>query len=201
MEEIIDFLRKNVNGKTLYTDEISYSLENKKFRAIYSDQISFSNMYFSKVRFKMDMFVVSREKIVEAGTGNVIREAYSSTLFRYSIAARKSTGNATGTLTFVASSLLSDSVPSDSIVSGIYDMKLENNELSWTDEQMLYRDLLDPEGKFKPVAFKLKCKFQIEKGKLVYKRETECFDINPSTMERKPSESKYPLFVSKERKV
>jgi len=76
MEKIVEFLRKNVNGKTLYTDELTYYLENKKLRGTYSDQISFSNMFFSKVRFTLDMFVVSREKITETYTGHVLRDIF-----------------------------------------------------------------------------------------------------------------------------
>ena len=201
MEKIVEFLRKNVNGKTLYTDELTYYLENKKLRGTYSDQISFSNMFFSKVRFTLDMFVVSREKITETYTGHVLRDIYSSSLYRYSIAVRRSTGDITGTLTFVASSLISEPIPAESVVSGIYDMRLEDDELSWTDDQMLYRDQLCADGLYKPIAFRSRCKLFIDRGKLIYERSQECFDVNPHTMQRMPSDSEYPVFVSKERKV
>ena len=201
MEKIVEFLRKNVNGKTLYTDEMTYYLENRKVRCAYSDQISFSNMFFSKVRFTMDMFVVSREKMAETYTGHVIRDIYSSSLYRYSLAKRLSTGGATGTVTLVASSLMSDPVPAESIVSGIYGMELGDNELRWVDEQMLYRDQLSADGSYRPVAFRSNCRFLIEGGRLVYECKKECFDVDPRTMERTPSDSEYPLFVSKERRM
>jgi hypothetical protein len=201
MEKIVEFLRKNVNGKTLYTDEIIYYLEDKKLQETYSDQVSFSNMFFSKVRFTLDMFVVSRERTTEARTGYVIRDVYSSSLYRYSLATRRSTGNATGARVLIASSLMSEPIPTESVVFGIYDMRLKGEELSWIDEQMLYRDQLCADGTYRPAAFKSKCRLLLDKGKLVYEREEECFDVDSSTMERTQSDSKYPIFVSKERRM
>lgn len=200
MEKIIDFLRSNVNGKTLYTEERTYHLGGGKLRGTYSDQISFSNMFFSKVRFTIDMFVVSKEMIIDTSTGDEIQDVYSSSLFRYSLAKRLSTGSATGVMTFVASSLLSDPVPMESTVSSIYDMKLEDGELSWIDDQMLYRDQPGTDGTFRPVAFKEGCRLFMERGRLVYERKIECFDVDPQTMKRMPSEAEYPIFISKERR-
>ncbi|MCL2148444.1 MAG: hypothetical protein FWH47_03795 [Methanomassiliicoccaceae archaeon] len=201
MEEIVEFLRKNVNGKTLYTDELTYQLEGGTLIGNYSDQISFSNMYFSKVRFTMDMFVVSKEQIRDAATGGEVKRYDASSLYRYCLAERRSTGDVTGVMTFVASSLLSDPVPPDSTVSGIYDMRLEGKELGWVDDQMLYRDQITSDGSFKPVAFKAKCRFYISKGRLVYEHRVECFDVDPGTMRRSLSDARYPPFVSKERRV
>lgn len=201
MEKIVDFLRNNVNGKTLYTEESTYHLEGGKLTGTYSDQVSFSNMFFSKARFTMDMFIVSKEEIADARTGKEIQSVRSSSLFRYSVAKRQSTGDATGTMMFFASSLMSGPIPAESTASGIYDMKLENNELSWIDDQVLYKDQLGAEGVFKPVAFRKRCRFFIEENGLVYERMAECFNVDPKMMKRTPSEAVYPTFVSKERKV
>ena len=43
MEKIIKFIEENVDGKTLYTKELIYELENGALQGVYSDQISFSN--------------------------------------------------------------------------------------------------------------------------------------------------------------
>ncbi|MCL2296498.1 MAG: hypothetical protein FWC29_05420 [Methanomassiliicoccaceae archaeon] len=201
MEKIVSFLRKNVNGKTLYTDEKIYRLDDGRLEGTYSDQISFSNMFFSKVRFTLDMFVVSKEKIVEINTGNEVQNVYSSSLFKYSLAKRQSTGDVTGTMMFVSSSLMSGSIPAESTVSGIYDMKLENNTLSWIDDQMLYRDQPTAAGTFRPVSFREKCRFYIDESGLIYERNIECFNVDPKTMKRTPSKAEYPLFVSREREV
>ena len=47
MKEIIDFIESNVNGKTLFTKELVYELENGALQGVYSDQISFSNLKYS----------------------------------------------------------------------------------------------------------------------------------------------------------
>lgn len=63
MKAIIDFIEKNVNGKTLYTKELVYELEQGALQGVYSDQISFSNLKYSQSGFQLDMFIVSNEKI------------------------------------------------------------------------------------------------------------------------------------------
>ena len=42
MKDIINFLEANVNGKTLYTKELIYKLEDGALQGVYSDQISLS---------------------------------------------------------------------------------------------------------------------------------------------------------------
>lgn len=62
MKDIINFLEANVNGKTLYTKELIYKLEDGALQGVYSDQISFSNLKYSQSGFQLDMFIVSNEK-------------------------------------------------------------------------------------------------------------------------------------------
>ena len=40
MREIIDFIEANVNGRTLFTKELVYELENGGLQGVYADQIS-----------------------------------------------------------------------------------------------------------------------------------------------------------------
>ena len=63
MKKIIDFIEENVNGRTLFTKELVYKLEDGALEGIYSDQISFSNLKFSQSGFQLDMFIVANEKI------------------------------------------------------------------------------------------------------------------------------------------
>ena len=58
MEKIIKFIEENVDGKTLYTKELIYELENGALQGVYSDQISFSNLKYSQSGFQLDMFIV-----------------------------------------------------------------------------------------------------------------------------------------------
>ena len=44
MKKVIDFIEENVNGRTLFTKELVYKLEDGALEGIYSDQISFSNL-------------------------------------------------------------------------------------------------------------------------------------------------------------
>jgi len=200
MDEIIGFLKKHVNGKTLYTDEITYSLENGRLRGTYSDQKSLSNMFFSKNRWTMDKFIVSKEKIIDTETGRVIKEEYSSSVYRYSIAKSLSTGELTGIMMLAASSLQSDPFPAESTAWIAYELRYKNEEFSWIEDQVLYRDQISFEGKYKPVAYRAECRLFLTGEGLVFEYEPVYFDVDPKTLKRTPSDSKFPRFVSKERR-
>ena len=62
MKKIIDFIEENVNGRTLFTKELVYKLEDGALEGIYSDQISFSNLKFSQSGFQLDMFIVANKR-------------------------------------------------------------------------------------------------------------------------------------------
>ncbi len=80
MRNIIDFLETYVNGKTVYTKELVYDLEGGALQGVYSDQMCFSNLKYSRSGFQFDMFIVSNEKIwlVENGTRSTLRKDFSS---------------------------------------------------------------------------------------------------------------------------
>ena len=100
MKEIINFIEANVDGKTLFTKELVYELENGVLQGVYSDQISFSNLKYSQSGFQLDMFIVSNEKIWlmgKDGEREKLRKDFSSvSLFRFELAERKSTNSLTG---------------------------------------------------------------------------------------------------------
>ena len=60
MKKIIDFIEENVNGRTLFTEELVYKLEDGALEGVYSDQISFSNLKYSQSGFQLDMDYGSR---------------------------------------------------------------------------------------------------------------------------------------------
>lgn len=94
MKEIINFIEANVDGKTLFTKELVYELENGALQGVYSDQISFSNLKYSQSGFQLDMFIVSNEKIWlmgKDGEREKLRKDFSGvSLFRFELAERKS---------------------------------------------------------------------------------------------------------------
>ena len=108
MKEIIDFIEENVDGRTLSTKELVYELENGALQGVYSDQISFSNLKYSKSGFQMDMFIVSNEKIWligKEGQREKLRKDFSAvSMFRFELAKRKSTDSITGCFRFISAS-------------------------------------------------------------------------------------------------
>ena len=59
-------------------------------------------------------------------------------MFRFELAMRKSTNAVTGCFRFISAS--GKNVPAEAVVSGIYDVRLENSVLKLSESQVLYRD-------------------------------------------------------------
>ena len=198
MKEIIDFIEANVDGKTLFTKELVYELENGALQGVYSDQISFSNFKYSQSGFQLDMFIVSNEKLWQIGKDGRrerLRKDFSGvSLFRFELAARKSTQEITGCFRFISAS--GKSTAAEAVVSGIYDVRLENGMLKLTEDQALYRDQPIQGARFKPVAFQSEHRFYCIEGKLRYEYDGRCFDVDAETMRRSDGSDTFPPFIS-----
>ena len=185
MKEIINFIEANVNGRTLFTEELIYKLENGALQGVYSDQISFSNLKYSQSGFQLDLFIISNEKIWLMGEDGQREEL------------RKDFSAVTGFFRFVSAS--GKSVAAEAVVSGIYDVRLEDNVLKLSEDQVLYRDQPIQGERFKPVAFQAEHRFYNEDGKLHYEYNGRCFDVHTETMQRSRSSDTFPPFLSVEK--
>lgn len=201
MKEIINFIELNVNGKTLFTKELVYELENGTLQGVYSDQISFSNLKYSQSGFQLDMFIVSNEKIWligKEGQREDLRKDFSAvSLFRFELAKRKSTNAITGCFRFISAS--GKNVAAEAIVSGIYDVRLDNGVLKLSEDQVLYRDQPIQDERFQPVAFQSEHRFYCKEGKLRYEYDGRSFDVDAKTMQRCDSCDTFPPFISIEK--
>ncbi|MBS4928011.1 MAG: hypothetical protein KHZ94_06345, partial [Anaerostipes sp.] len=90
-------------------------------------------------------------------------------------------------------------VAAEAIVSGIYDVRLENDVLKLSEDQVLYRDQPIQEGHFKPVAFQSEHCFYVKANKLHYEYNGKCFDVDSKTMRRNDSSDTFPPFISIEK--
>lgn len=87
----------------------------------------------------------------------------------------------------------------EAIVSGIYDVRIENGVLKLSEDQALYRDQPIQDERFKPVAFQSEHRFYCEDGKLHYEYDGRSFDVDAKTMQRSDSCDTFPLFISIEK--
>ena len=201
MKEIINFIEMNVDGRTLVTKELVYKLENGALQGVYADQISFSNLKYSQSGLQIDMFIVSNEKIWlvgKDGKREKLRKDFSAvSLFRFELARRKSTNAITGCFRFISAS--GKNVAAEAIVSGIYDVRIENGVLKLSEDQALSRDQPIQGERFKPVAFQSEHRFYCEDGKLHYEYDGRSFDVDAKTMQRCDSCDAFPPFISIEK--
>lgn len=96
--------------------------------------------------------------------GEVKKDFSGVSVFRYELAERKSTSRVTGIMKLVSSTVSDHTM--EGIAYGVYDLQLENSQLSWKEQQMLYRDMPADNDNHRPVAFDAKARFYLENGKL-----------------------------------
>lgn len=199
-EKIIRFLKNSVIGKKLVTDEVVYQIEEGKFEGVYSDEMFFSNLTISENGFQFDMTTITREKIYYMGLdkkrGAVKKDFNGVSVFRYELAERKSTSRITGIMRLLSSTVHEHTM--EGIAYGVYDLQLENDQLCWKEQQMLYRDMPADNDRYRPVAFDAKVRFYLENGKLRFEYIPEYYDFEPDKLEKTLSKDYYPPFVTKE---
>lgn len=149
----------------------------------------------------MDMFIVSNEKIwliSQDGDREELRKDFSAvSLFRYELAEQKSTNDITGCFRFISAS--GKHVAAEAIISGIYDVRLEQNVLKLWEDQALHRDQPIQGERFKPVTFQSQHRFYNKDGKLHYEYNVRCFDVDTKSMQRVDSPDTFPPFISIEK--
>ena len=201
MNEIIGFLQKNVLKKQINTDERIYFLEKNRMKGVYSDRMYFSDLVFSENRFRFNMTTVTNEQLYHIDRdGNLLdlgKDYTGTSVFCYEIARRRSTSSLTGYMHCLSSSVTGHTM--EAVVYGVYQVRLENNELKWKEQQLLYRDMTTGDGHYRPVAFDSDVRFYLENGKTCFEYIPRYYDVDPETLSRTLSRDQYPCFVSGEK--
>ena len=200
-DEIIQFIRQNIIGKTLLTDEVVYKLENGTLEGVYSDKMMFSDWMQTENGFKFNMTTVTRELVYNLdgkGTRTTIAKDYTGTsVFRYELALRKSTNQLTGYMRCISTTVQHQTM--EAVVCGISGVTFDGKELKWQEKQLLYRDNPVEADKYKPVAFDSKIRFYLDNGKAVFEYLPTLWDVDPDTLERSLSKDDYPPYISREK--
>ena len=198
---IILFLKENIIGRNLFTEDVVYKLENGKLEGVYSDRMIFSDLVQTENGFKFNMTTITHELIYNVDNKDnrttVAKDYTGTSVFCYELAMRKSTNAVTGCFRFISAS--GKNVPAEAVVSGIYDVRVENSVLKLSESQVLYRDQPIQDGRYKPVAFQAEHRFYCMDGKLHYEYDGRCFDVDAKTMQRRHSSDTFPPFFSIEK--
>lgn len=200
-DEVIQFLKKNIIGKTLLTNDVVYKLGDGNLEGEYNDKMMFSDFVETENGFKFNMTTVTQELVYnldEKGARTTIAKDYTGTsVFCYELAIRKSTNQLTGYMRGVSTTVQNPTM--EAVVYGIFDVTFDGKELKWQENQLLYRDNPIGEDKYKPVAFDSKVRFYLDEGKVVFEYLPTLWDIDPDTLEKRLSKDDYPPYISKER--
>ncbi len=200
-DEIIQFIRQNIIGKTLFTDEVVYKLENGTLEGVYSDKMMFSDWVQTENGFKFNMTTVTRELVYNLdgkGMRTTIAKDYTGTsVFRYELAFRKSTNQLTGYMRCISTTVQHQTM--EAVVCGISGVTFDGKELKWQEKQLLYRDNPVEADKYKSVAFDSKVRFYLDNGKAVFEYLPTLWEVDPDTLERSLSKDDYPPYISREK--
>ena len=197
--KIAEFLRDTVIGRQLETEPVIYLLDNGLLEGEYSDRMVFSDLVITEAGLSFNMTTVTEEKIYildhEGSRSGIKKDFTGTSVFNYSMALRKSTGALTGYMRLISSSVPEHTM--EAIVYGVHHVLLSGRELSWKEQQMLYRDTPSGEG-FTPVAFDSSVRFFLEEGKLRFEYLPYYYDYFPEKNTRRLSKDNYPPFISKQ---
>ena len=200
MEKLVDFVENNVIGKTVFSEEMLYDLDFGRLEGAYSTEITFSNLMRSETGYALGGFIVSHEKIVGTGNPRVLVKDFSLvSYFEYELSKRFSSGEITGLLRYVSSSVASVPSPAEATTSSIFGVTFKDHEIRWTEDQILYRDQQEHGGLFRPKAFVSHHYIKMKNGKLEYGFTAESYSVDPKTLERKRAFEHYSPFVARER--
>ncbi len=199
--KIYDFLKGTVIGRILETDETIYSLEEGKLEGVYSDQMIFSDLSATENGIQFQMTTITKEKVYEldhhGDRNRTVKDFTGTSVFRYELAMRKSTSEITGYVHCISSTVVDHTM--EAVVYGVHNMKLENEQLRWNEQQLFYRDNPAGNGHYRPVAFDSSVRFYLQEGKLIFEYLPIFFDVNPETMVKTPSKDKYPPYITREK--
>ena len=199
-DEIIQFLKENIIGKTLLTGAV-YKLENGNLEGVYNDKMTFSNLVTTGNGFKFDMTTVTQELVYnldDKGARTTIAKDYTGTsVFCYELALRKSTGRLTGYMHCISTTVLHQTM--EAVVCGLFDVSFDEKGLKWQENQLLYRDNPTGADKYKPIAFDAKVRIYLDNGKAVFEYRPTHWDVDPDTLGKRLSKDNYPAYISKER--
>lgn len=194
--KIIDFLKIYVIGKKLITDEVVYQLEEGKLEGVYSDEMFFSDLTLSENGFQFDMTTVTRERIYILDSDKIretVKKDFNGvSVFRYELAERKSTSRITGIMRLVSSTVHEHTM--EGIAYGVYDLQLENSQLCWQEQQILYRDMPADKDNYRPVAFDAKVKFYLENRKLRFEYIPTYYNFEPENLIKTLSKGNYSAY-------
>lgn len=200
-DKVIQFLQKYIIGKTLLTDEVVYRLKDGNLEGVYSDKMMFSDLERTENGCKFHMTTVTQESVYhlnEAGERTALAKDYTGTsVFRYELAMRRSTGQLTGYMRCVSTTVQNPTM--DAVVCGISGVTFHGEELKWRENQLLYRDNPIGGNEYKPVAFDAGVRFYLDRGKTVFEYLPVLWDVNPDTLEKTLSRDDYPPYISREK--
>ena len=137
---IILFLKENIIGKNLFTEDVVYKLENGKLEGVYSDRMIFSDLVQS---FKFNMTTITHELIYNVDNKDnrttVAKDYTGTSVFCYELAMRKSTGQLTGYMRCISTTVKNQTM--EAVVCGIFDVNFDGKELKWQDPDTLVKSL------------------------------------------------------------
>jgi hypothetical protein len=197
---IIEFVERNLIGRTVSSEPVTTSTSDGRIEASYIDQNFFSNLVRSDFGFSFDLTDVTigrRYTVDEKGQAAELAGSLDAVrVYRYDMTERPSSGRVVGFARFISST----NTEFDPLVGTCFlvHMRLEDETLVVEENQVAYGDFIAPGGERRPVASDSFYRYSVRDGRLVVEFQQTTFNVDPETLERSPTEDRFPPKVSEE---
>lgn len=194
----LKFLRGHVIGKTVGSPETVIKYAGDKVEGVWSGTDSYTNLVETADGIQFDMvtmykltnYDLDREgKPVKPG-----RKEDATSLTRYDLTQRKSTGKLVGTARILSSTHKTFTAGQTVAVL----MAVEETGLTTTEYTLFYEDFFATKGAWKAGAAETKVRFFLDEGKLVVQGESLQFDVDPKTLKKARTDDPVMKWTSKQ---
>lgn len=195
--QIVDFLRRNVMGKTI-TGRVVTGVDNDRMESVFERKTTFGRLLESETGFGFDEVIEIRETIRPrsrvGGKSTPARQDNRRVILRHQYSVRRSTGEVVGYAREVSHN---EGQLSTAAVVKRAVAELSNGELTIRTTTVGYDDHVTVNG-FGPGAAKEQSKYSINGGLLQRSQANEFFAVNTDTLARKPNRRETELIVESE---
>ena len=196
----IEFLERNVIGRTVVAEPVTTRTNDGRTEASYVDQNFFSNLVRTGYGFAFDLTSVTLgrrygldengEEMELAGSLDAVR------VYRYEMTERPSSGRLLGFARFISTT--NTEFDPFSGTCFLVHMWMQEGDLVVEETQAGYGDFPARGGERKPVASDGLYRYCIHDDRLVVQFQQSTFDVDPKTLERTPTGDSFPAQVSRE---
>ncbi|HRW16484.1 hypothetical protein [Amaricoccus sp.] len=202
-QRVFEFLKENVVGRAVVAPPIITNTDRGRLESAFEEDVIYSNLCRTATGFSFDLTNLSRgtrylprsdgKEYVAEGTYNTVR------VLRYEMALRRAADFLIGHARFLSST---NSHPDPMAGTAFLVRMWMEDDVLLVDERMSgFAEMVSADGGPRPVAIDGVYRYAVKDGILVVCYQQTTYEVDPHSLERKPTGERFPEQVSKEASV